>query len=117
MAGTGIQSFAKFRAQMCTADCGKTRHLDRGCQEENIRTADRHSQSSKFESGLPRGYFCCGKPRYLRERFAKGLFLPWKTAVFDRGTWQMTEFQHPPFYIGSSPLCCVIHFCCATFQV
>jgi hypothetical protein len=81
------------------------------CQEENIRTADRHSQDSKFESGLPRGYFCCGKPRYLWERFANWLFLSWQTAVFERGMPQTTEFQYLPVYIGSSPLCCVINFC------
>jgi hypothetical protein len=117
MADTGFHSVVANHAQMCTADCGKLRYLDHDCQEENIRTTDRHSQDSKFESGLPRGYFCCGKPRYLWERFAKGLFLSWQTAVFERGMPQMTEFQYLPFYIGSSPLCCVINFCRATFQV
>jgi hypothetical protein len=42
---------------------------------------------SPFESGLPRCYSCCGNPRSN-----------------DRGTWQMTEFQHPPFYIESPPV-------------
>jgi hypothetical protein len=30
MVGAGIQSLAKFRAQMCAADCGNLRHLERG---------------------------------------------------------------------------------------
>jgi hypothetical protein len=30
MAGAGIQSLAKFRAQMCAADCGNPRRLERG---------------------------------------------------------------------------------------
>jgi hypothetical protein len=55
---------------------------------------------SSFESSLPRCYSCCGNP--------------WSN---DRGTWQMTKFQHPPFYIESPPVCSVISFCCATFRV
>jgi hypothetical protein len=42
---------------------------------------------SPFESGLPRCYSCCCNPRSN-----------------DRGTWQMTEFQHPPFYIEIPPV-------------
>jgi hypothetical protein len=30
MAGAGIQSLAKFRAQMCAADCGNLQRLERG---------------------------------------------------------------------------------------
>jgi hypothetical protein len=30
MAGAGIQSLAKFRAQMCAADCGNPLRLERG---------------------------------------------------------------------------------------
>jgi hypothetical protein len=42
---------------------------------------------SPFESGLPICYSCCGNPQSN-----------------DCGTWQMTEFQHPPFYIESPPV-------------
>jgi hypothetical protein len=32
MAGAGIQSLAKSRAQMCAADCGHSRRLERALQ-------------------------------------------------------------------------------------
>jgi hypothetical protein len=51
------------------------------CYKENNRTVDCHSQESKFESGVPRCYSCCGKLRYTWDRFAKRLFLPLQTAV------------------------------------
>jgi hypothetical protein len=54
MAGTGFHSVVANRAQMRTAYC----------HEENNPTPDCHRQESKFESGLPRGYSCCGKLRY-----------------------------------------------------
>jgi hypothetical protein len=84
------------RAQMCTTEHGIPRHLNRGlpqrkkennctsdCHEENYRITDCHSQVSKFESVLPRGYSCCGKLRYTWERFAKGLFLLWQITVME----------------------------------
>jgi hypothetical protein len=37
--------------------------------------------------------------------------------TFERGTWQETEFQLPPFYIESPPVWSVISFCGATFRV
>jgi hypothetical protein len=40
-----------------------------------------------------------GIPQYVV--CAKKLFLLWQSAAFDRGTWQKTEFQLPPFYIES----------------
>jgi hypothetical protein len=46
MAGAGIQSLAKFRAQISAADC----------HEENNHRADCHSHKSKFESGLPQAW-------------------------------------------------------------
>jgi hypothetical protein len=117
MAGTGFHSDVASCAQMCTADCGKPRYLDRGLPRRTYSYRGSPQLRSKVESGLPRGYFCCGKPQYLWERFAKGLFQSWQTAVFERGMPQTTEFQYLSFYIGSSPLCCVINFCRATFQV
>jgi hypothetical protein len=53
-----------------------------------------------------------GIPQYIGEwwlafrsmferKFAKKLFLLWQSAAFDRGTWQKTEFQLPPFDIES----------------
>jgi hypothetical protein len=58
-----------------------------------------------------------GIPQSTWERFAKKLFLLWQSAAFDRGTWQMTKFQHPPFYIDSSPVCYIINCWGATFKV
>jgi hypothetical protein len=106
MAGTGFPIVVANRAQMCTADCHEENNLTEDCYEENSRTtdcykdnnrtADCHSQEYKFESGLPRG-----KPRYTSERFAKGLFLSWQTAVCERGLPQKSEIQYQPFYIDS----------------
>jgi hypothetical protein len=124
MAGGGIQSFAKFRAQMCTAECQGLKTVAqfvafRGKFKSGTvqlwHSAVKFYQGvgitqyigewwlafrSPFESGLPRCYSCCGNPRSN-----------------DRGTWQMTKFQHPPFYIESPPVWSVISFCRATFRV
>jgi hypothetical protein len=43
-----------------------------------------------------------GNPQYTWERFAKGLFLLWQTAVFERGLLQGSELQYQLFYIGST---------------
>jgi hypothetical protein len=86
MAGTGFHSVVANRAQMCTADCGKPRYLDRGlprrkysypglpqlradCQGVISVVANRGT----FESGLPRGYSCLGKPGYLSAECHKRL--------------------------------------------
>jgi hypothetical protein len=55
MAGAGIQSLAKFRAQMCAGDCGNPHHLERGLPRilKNNRRADCHRQKYEFESRLP----------------------------------------------------------------
>jgi hypothetical protein len=53
MTGAGIQSFAKLRAQMCTAVCGNPRRLDRGLPRIENCTADCQRQKYQFESGLP----------------------------------------------------------------
>ena len=124
MAGAGIQSFAKFRGQMCTAECQGLKTVARFvafCGKFRAEPFDLwHSAvkfyqgvgipqyigewwlafRSPFESGLPRCHSYCGNPRSK-----------------DRGTWQKTEFQLPPFYIESPPVCCVISFCRATFRV
>jgi hypothetical protein len=124
MAGAGIRSLAKFRGQMCTAEC------------QGLKTVARFvAFHGKFKSGTVRSVAFCGQivprswhsavywrvvvgiPQYVWERFAKKLFLLWQSTVFDRGTWQKTEFQLLPFYIESPPVCCVINFWRTTFQV
>jgi hypothetical protein len=79
MAGTGFHSVVANRAQMCTADHSgplKNKKNRTGDYHKGYNfTADCHSQESKFENRLPRGYSCCGKPQYTGEQFAKGLFL------------------------------------------
>jgi hypothetical protein len=124
MAGAGIQSFAKFRAQMCTAEY------------QGLKTVARFvAFRGKFKSGtvqsvafrcqiLPRSWHSAvywrvvvGIPQYVWEQFAKMLFLLWQSTAFDHGTWQMTKFQHPPFYIESPPVWSIITFCRATFRV
>jgi hypothetical protein len=57
MAGTGFYSAVANRAQMCTVDHGINNH-----------TVDCHSQESKFDSGLPKDYIHCCKPRYMHLR-------------------------------------------------
>jgi hypothetical protein len=54
MAGAGIQSLTKLRAQLCAADCGNTRHLAR-IAKNKITVARNATVKSlgKFESGLP----------------------------------------------------------------
>jgi hypothetical protein len=88
MAGAGFHWFAKLRDQMCTAD-----------HDQNNHTADGHRQEYKFESGLQQAWpdrmytmlsADLGNPQWTWERFAKGLFLLWQTAVFDRGALQMS---------------------------
>jgi hypothetical protein len=64
-----------------TADFHEEKSHALNCHAENNHTADCHSQESKFDSGFPRGYSCCGKPGYTQERFAKGLLLLWQTGV------------------------------------
>jgi hypothetical protein len=74
MAGTGFHSFDANRSQMCTADCQEKNNLTADSQEESNRTAECQKEKnhtadcpcleSKFESGLQRGYSCCGNPRY-----------------------------------------------------
>jgi hypothetical protein len=51
----------------------------------------------------------------IRVQNAADCHNPWHT--FERGTWQVTEFQHPPFFIVSPPVWSVISFCHATFTV
>jgi hypothetical protein len=57
---------------------------------------DCHSHAFKFESRLPRGCSCCGKPRYIWEQFAKRLFLLWQNAVpvLERDLPQQSEIQY-----------------------
>jgi hypothetical protein len=71
-----------------TADCHKQDNRTANCPKEDNRTADCHSQEFKFESRLSRGYSCWGKPWYIWERFAKGLFLLWQTALHLRAVCQ-----------------------------
>jgi hypothetical protein len=122
MTEAGFHSLAKLRAQMCTADRGNPRWLDRGLPRmkwpycgvpqtvvwiwEWIATgltwpdvihatwARSLAIRSALESGLPRGY---GKPQYLSVE-------------------QVSEFQYPPFYIDSFPVCWVASLWCATLQ-
>jgi hypothetical protein len=94
MAGAGIQSFGKFRAQMCTAEC---KGLRRSCGlwrfAENLRaepflwhSAVKFYQGvgipqyigewwlafrSPLESDLPRSYSCCGNLRHLTAELGK----------------------------------------------
>jgi hypothetical protein len=90
MAGTGIQSFAKFRAQILPRNANF-----RTAECQGLKTVAQYigewwlAFRSMFESGLPRSYSCCGNPRHL-------------TADL-------------PFYIDSSPVGYVINFCRATF--
>jgi hypothetical protein len=77
---------------MCTADCYEVNNLTADCYEENNRTADFqeennltadcNSQESKFESGMPRGYSCCGKPRCTLKAVCQGVI----PVVANRGT-------------------------------
>jgi hypothetical protein len=113
MAGTGFHSVVASHAQMCTRGLWQTTVFRPRIAKKKI-FAPRIATAKILNL---RADFCCGKPRYLWERFAKGLFLSWQTSVFERGMPQTTEFQYLPFYIGSSPLCCVINFCRTTFQI
>jgi hypothetical protein len=103
MAGAGIWSFVKFRGQMpwiattgitswqtalkWTADC-QAPHS--GCQEYMLSGGN-----------LRNSYFILGNPRSKFRNL-------WHT--FEHGTGQETEFQLPPFYIESPPVCSVISF-------
>jgi hypothetical protein len=102
MAGAGIRSFAKFCGQMpriatigrtswqtalkWTADCQVLRS---GCCGQ-VKPVAIRSQIHTSVCGNPRdGYSILGNPRY------KSRHNPRHT--FERGTWQETEFQLPPF--------------------
>jgi hypothetical protein len=110
IAGAGIRSFAKFRSQMPRiATTGIT-----SWQTTLKWTADCQVQRSG----------CRGQVKLARR-----LFYSWQSAVlnaadchnprqtFECGTWQVTEFKLPPFYIESPPVWSVISFCRATFRV
>jgi hypothetical protein len=110
MAGAGIRSFAKFRGQMpriattgitswqialkWTADCQIPRS---GCRGQ-VKPVAIRSQIHTSVCGNPRdGYSILGNPRSKRHG------LP-QSNTFERGTWQETEFQLPPFYIVTTPV-------------
>jgi hypothetical protein len=113
MAGAKILSFAKFRGQM-----------------PRIATTGIASWQTalKWTAGcqVPRSG-CCGQVKPVTIRTMVILFLAIRVLYaanchnpqhkFERGTWQDTEFQLPPFYIESPPVWSVISFCCATFRV
>jgi hypothetical protein len=124
MVGAGIRSFAKFR-----------------CQMQRIATTGMTSWQTALkwtvDCQVPRSG--CGsqvKPVAIRSRFillyvailaTVILFLAFHVLnaadchnpqhTFERGTWQETEFQLPPFYIESPAVWSVISFCRATFRV
>jgi hypothetical protein len=109
MADAGIRSFAKFRGQMpriatpgitswqtalkWAADCQVPRS---GCRGKVKPVAIR----SQFHTSV------CGHPRdgysILGVLNAADCHNPQHT--FERGTWQDTEFQLPPFYVESPPV-------------
>jgi hypothetical protein len=89
MAGAGIQSLAKFRAQMCVADCGNPRRLEHGLPRIELRIATDRSINLRVDCHrLDRGNLRAerGNPQSTCERFAKKLVLLWQSASFDRGT-------------------------------
>jgi hypothetical protein len=111
MVGAGNQSFAKFHDQMLriattgitswqtalkwTADCQVPRS---GCRCQ-VKPVAIRSQIHTSVCGNPRdGYSILGNPRF------KLRGLPQSAHTFERGTWQETEFQLPPFYIESPPV-------------
>jgi hypothetical protein len=114
MTGTGIQSFAKFRAQMCTAECQGLKTVTRfvafrwkfksGTVQSvafrgQILPRSWHSTvlyigkwwlafCSMFESGLPRCYSCCGNPRHLTVELGK-----WLNSSTHHFTWRVPLFE------------------------
>jgi hypothetical protein len=124
MAGAGIWSFAKFCGQMpqiattgitfwqtalkWTADCQVPRS---GCCGQVKPMAIRSQIHTSF-CGNPRdGYSILGNP------CSKAADCHNPRHTVERGTWQETEFQLPPFYIESPTVWSVISFCRATFRV
>jgi hypothetical protein len=101
MAGAGIRSFAKFRGQMCTAECQGLKTVARFVEfrgkfkSGTVRSVAFRGQivprswhctkelayigewwlafRSMFESGLSRSYSCCGNPQHLTAELGKRL--------------------------------------------
>jgi hypothetical protein len=108
----GIRSFAKFCGQMLriattgitswqtalkwTADCQVPRPGYRG----QVKHVAIRSQIHTSVCGNPHdGYSILGNPRSKRWRWPQSA-----ANTFERGTWQETDFQLPPFYIESPPV-------------
>jgi hypothetical protein len=92
MSGAGIRLFAKFRGQMLKiATTGIT----------SLQTAFKWTADCQVPRSGCRGQ---AKPVAIRSQIlnATDCHNPWHT--FERGTWQETEFQLPPFYIESPPV-------------
>jgi hypothetical protein len=101
MAGIGFLSVVANCAQMCTA---VTQYLDCGLPRRKWWYRGLPQFKVKFESGLLRGYSCCGKPQRTWERFAKGSFLLCQTEVLECGFPQQSKIPYQPFYIDSPPV-------------
>jgi hypothetical protein len=54
MAGAGLHSIAKLRAQIRNPVLADRHVIQADCRRENCHTADCYSQSSKFDSGMPK---------------------------------------------------------------
>jgi hypothetical protein len=124
MSGAGIWSFAKFRGQMpriattgmtswetalkWTADCKVPRS---GCRGQ-VKPVAIRSQIHTSVCGNPHDGYSILSIRVLN---AADCHNPRHT--IERGTWQETEFQLPPFYIESPPVWSVISFCRATCRL
>jgi hypothetical protein len=110
MAGAGIQSFAKFRAQMCTAEC------------QGLKTVSRFvAFHGKFKSGnvrsvafrgqiLPRSWHSAvswrvvvGIPQYVWARNAKGLRR-------SRGLWHSAEIGERNANNNWIPVPAILHW-------
>jgi hypothetical protein len=131
MAGAGIRSFAKFSGQMpriattgitswqtalkWTGDCQVPRS---GCRGQVKPVAIRSQIHTSILLSVAIHPMVTVFILFLAIRILNAADCHNPRHTFERGTWQETEFQLPPFYyIECPPVWSVISFCCATFRV